>query len=193
MPIVDAGPLYASAARRDKHHERSVELLSAAPGPLLVPALVISEVSCLLGDRLGPHAEVAFARSLANAELVAEPVLDSDWGRVAELMDQYVHLPLWTVDASVVALAERRGLEVIATLDQRHFRAVRPKHVAPSSPELCDAKRRSRRAGDEAIPCDCSTPEMGHRSVMAPLRRHRQLAACLGVVAQALPDSDSAA
>ena len=33
------------------------------------------------------------------------------------------------VDASVVALAERRGLEVIATLDQRHFRAVRPRHV----------------------------------------------------------------
>jgi predicted nucleic acid-binding protein len=34
------------------------------------------------------------------------------------------------VDASVVALAERRGLDVIATLDQRHFRAVRPRHVA---------------------------------------------------------------
>jgi predicted nucleic acid-binding protein len=127
--IVDAGPLYAAAARRDKHHERSVELLSDAPRPLLVPALVITEVSYLLGDRIGPHAEVAFARSLANGELVAEPVLDSDWERVAELMDQYVDLPLGTVDASVVALAERRGLEVIATLDQRHFRAVRPKHV----------------------------------------------------------------
>jgi len=128
--IVDAGPLYAAAARRDKHHERSVELLSDAPRPLLVPALVITEVSYLLGDRIGPHAELAFARSLANAELVAEPVLDSDWERVAELMDQYVDLPLGTVDASVVALAERRGLEVIATLDQRHFRAVTPKHVA---------------------------------------------------------------
>jgi predicted nucleic acid-binding protein len=61
--IVDAGPLYAAAARRDKHHQRSVELLSEAPRPLLVPALVITEVSYLLGDRIGPHAEVAFARS----------------------------------------------------------------------------------------------------------------------------------
>ncbi len=129
MLIVDAGPLYAAAARRDKHHERSVELLSDAPRPLLVPALVITEVSYLLGDRLGPHAEVAFARSLAIGELVAEPVLDPDWERVVELMDQYADLPLGMVDASVVALAERRGLEVIATLDQRHFRAVRPKHV----------------------------------------------------------------
>jgi predicted nucleic acid-binding protein len=127
--IVDAGPLYAAAASRDKHHERSVELLSAAPRPLLVPALVVTEVSYLLGDRIGPHAEVAFARSLADGELVAEPVLDSDWERIAELVGEYLDLPLGIVDASVVALAERRGLEVIATLDQRHFRAVRPNHV----------------------------------------------------------------
>jgi len=127
--IVDAGPLYAAAASRDKNHERSVELLLAAPRPLLVPALVVTEVSYLLGDRIGPQAEVAFARSLADGELMAEPVLDSDWARIAELVAQYVDLPLGIVDASVVALAERRGLDVIATLDQRHFRAVRPKHV----------------------------------------------------------------
>jgi predicted nucleic acid-binding protein len=127
--IVDAGPLYAAAARRDKHHERSVELLSTAPRPLLVPALVVTEVSYLLADRIGPHAELAFARSLAEAELVAEPVLDSDWGRIAELTEKYLDLPLGMVDASIVALAERRGLDVIATLDQRHFRAVRPRHV----------------------------------------------------------------
>lgn len=129
MLIVDAGPLYAAAARRDKHHARSVELLSTAARPLLVPGLVVTEVSYLLSDRLGPDAELAFARSLAEAELVAEPVLDSDWGRIAELTERYLDLPLGIVDASIVALAERRGLDVIATLDQRHFRAVRPRHV----------------------------------------------------------------
>jgi hypothetical protein len=36
----------------------------------------------------------------------------------------------WTVDASVVALAERLGTTRIATLDRRHFGNVRPKHVA---------------------------------------------------------------
>jgi uncharacterized protein len=127
--LVDAGPLYAAAARRDKHHERSVELLSTAARPLLVPALVVTEVSYLLADRIGAHAELAFARSLAEAELVVEPVLDSDWERIAELTETYLDLPLGIVDASIVALAERRGLDVIATLDQRHFRAVRPRHV----------------------------------------------------------------
>jgi uncharacterized protein len=127
--IVDAGPLYAAAARRDKHHERSVQLLSSAERPLLVPALVLTEVSYLLGDRIGAHAELAFVRSLAAGELVVEPVLDSDWGRIAELMEQYIDLPLGMVDASVVALAERTGLETIATLDERHFRVIRPRHT----------------------------------------------------------------
>lgn len=48
-------------------------------------------------------------------------------------MDQYLDLPLGMVHASVVALAERRGLELIATLHQRHFRAVRPRHVEAST------------------------------------------------------------
>jgi predicted nucleic acid-binding protein len=127
--IVDAGPLYAAAARRDKHHEKSVQLLSGADRPLLVPALVLTEVSYLLSDRIGAEAELALARSLADGELVVEPVLDSDWARIAELMQEYLDLPLGMVDASVVALAERRKLDVIATLDQRHFRVVRPRHV----------------------------------------------------------------
>ncbi|WP_256178265.1 hypothetical protein [Kitasatospora aureofaciens] len=33
-------------------------------------------------------------------------------------------------DASVVALAERHRVECIATLDQRHFRAITPVHTA---------------------------------------------------------------
>jgi hypothetical protein len=36
---------------------------------------------------------------------------------------------LGVVDASVVALVERLDEPKVATLDQRHFRAVRPAHV----------------------------------------------------------------
>jgi uncharacterized protein len=128
--IVDAGPLYAAAARADKHHARCVELLASAARPLLVPTLVLAEVSYLLGDRIGPHAELALARSLAAGELTVEPVLDSDWERIEELIEQYLDLPLGMVDASVVALAERLGLDTIATLDRRHFGTVKPRHVA---------------------------------------------------------------
>ena len=129
MLIVDAGPLYAAAAIGDRNHDRSVALLSAAERPLLVPALVVTEVSYLLADRIGPHAELAFARSVADGELVVEPVLDSEWERIADLTKQYLDLPLGIVDASVVTLAERHHVDVIATLDKKHFSVVRPMHT----------------------------------------------------------------
>lgn len=130
MLIVDAGPLYAAAVTRDKHHRRAVELLSTSPRPLLVPVLVVTEVAYLLGDRIGPHAELAFARAVADGELVVEPVLDSEWARIAELIEQYLDLPLGIVDASVVALAERHEAETIVTLDRRRFATVKPRHAA---------------------------------------------------------------
>ena len=130
MLIVDAGPLYAAAATADRNHRRSVELLTGAEPPLMVPALVVTEVCYLLADRIGAHAEAAFARSIAAGELLVEPVLDSDWRRIAELSAQYADLPLGVVDASVVVAAERQGATTIATLDHRHFSVVRPSHTS---------------------------------------------------------------
>jgi uncharacterized protein len=48
---------------------------------------------------------------------------------MAELVARYSDLPLGTVDASVVAAAERLGARSVATLDRRHFTVVRPAHV----------------------------------------------------------------
>lgn len=126
--LVDSGPLVAAAASRDRNHERCVDLLSQAPPPLLVPALVVTEVAYFLADRLGPGAEQAFARSLREAELVVEPVEPADWARIVELLGDYVDLPLGIVDASIVAACERLDLRSLATLDRRHFSVVRPRH-----------------------------------------------------------------
>lgn len=103
-------------------------MLSSAEQPLLVPALVVTEVSYLLADRIGAHAELALCRSIAEGELIVEPVLDAEWDRIADLVEQYLDLPLGIVDASVVALAERHDTGVIAMLDHRHFSVVRPRH-----------------------------------------------------------------
>jgi predicted nucleic acid-binding protein len=127
--IVDTGPLYAAAAERDDDHSACEELLAEATGPLLVPELIVTEIAYMLGDRIGPQAEIVFAQSIADGLLTVEPVLDSEWSRIAELTDQYADLPLGIADASLVALAERYNAREIATLDHRHFNVVRPKHV----------------------------------------------------------------
>ena len=46
--------------------------------------------------------------------------------RCRELIDHYRNLPLGLADASVVATAERLGVQRVLTVDLRHFRVVRP-------------------------------------------------------------------
>lgn len=79
----------------------------------------------LLGTRLGVEPEVRFLGDFAAANLIAEPVSAPDWLRIAELVARYHDLPLGTVDASVIAAAERLGTNNIATFDRRHFTVVR--------------------------------------------------------------------
>ncbi len=78
----------------------------------------------LVGTRLGADPEVRFLGDLAAGNLIVEPVAASDWLRIAELVAQYADLPLGSVDASVIAAAERLGANDIATLDRRHFTIV---------------------------------------------------------------------
>jgi predicted nucleic acid-binding protein len=128
--LVDAGPLYAYVDPDDRHHVSCLELLETHPGPLIVPQVVIAEVAHFIGTRLGAAAEVRFLADLAAGSFRTEAVLPTDWPRIAELVSRYRDLPLGTVDASVVATAERLDIVAVATLDRRQFSVVRPAHVA---------------------------------------------------------------
>jgi len=94
-----------------------------------VPTLVIAEVTYLLGTRLGWEPEVRFLGDLAGGAFTLEPLHPADTIRIAELVARHRELPLGTVDASVVAAAERLGVGEVATTDRRHFSVVRPAHL----------------------------------------------------------------
>jgi uncharacterized protein len=124
--IVDSGPLYAVVDADDADHERSLEVLQRSDLQLVIPALVVAEVSYVIGKRLGPQAETAFLRSLEEFDVEAPSV--EDWPRIAALVEEYADFPLGGIDASVVAVGERLGTDVVITLDRHHFSAVRPRH-----------------------------------------------------------------
>ena len=92
-----------------------------------MPILVVTEVVYLLGTRLGFDAEVRFLGDIAAGNLIVEPVAAADWMRIAELVARCRNLPLGTVDASVIAAAERLGVNDVATIDRRHFTIVHSK------------------------------------------------------------------
>lgn len=117
---------------KDPDYRRCVDLftgLHLANRPMVIPAPVIAEVGYLLGTRAGAQAESFFLRSLADGDFLVEDLTSVDYGRGADLVEQYGDLPLGTTDAAVIAVAERLNVPEVATLDHRHFTVVRPRHV----------------------------------------------------------------
>lgn len=92
---------------------------------LVIPALVVAEATYLIGTRMKPSVEAAFLRGLRSMRVEA-PKPD-DLERMAELVEQYGDFPLGGTDASVVALAERLGTDLVISLDRRHMCAIRMK------------------------------------------------------------------
>ena len=92
---------------------------------MIVPAFAAAEADYLILERLGVDAELRFLEDLGESYR-----LDSlDGGAMltaAKVCRRYRELEPGLVDASVVVLAERWSTRFIATLDERHFRAIRP-------------------------------------------------------------------
>lgn len=127
--IWDTGPLYAAMDRSDTDHEACDQLLSSSPERLLVPAPVVVELEWLASSRLGLQPFSAFLADVEAGGMTIVDLIRDDYVRVRELLTQYADLKLGFVDAAVLAIVERLKERKIATLDHRHFSAVRLKHA----------------------------------------------------------------
>lgn len=128
--VLDTGPLLAALDAADPDHRRCAALLTDAAEDLVVPALVLAELDYWCARRLSADAWLIFLDDVVSGAYRVEPPSSVDLGRCRDLQDRYRDLSLGVVDASIIALAERLGEPKVATLDQRHFRTVRPGHVA---------------------------------------------------------------
>ncbi|MGO9782139.1 MAG: type II toxin-antitoxin system VapC family toxin [Streptosporangiaceae bacterium] len=104
MLLCDTGVLLAAGNVKDHHHAACLAQMRAAEGPLLVPSPVLGEIGYLLQSRVGPHAEVTFLKSFGGNGFHVAEVEEGDISCIAELVEQYVSLPLGIVDAAVIAL-----------------------------------------------------------------------------------------
>lgn len=127
--ILDTGPLYASLDRSDAEHEACRRLIETADEPLIIPAPVLVEVDYWIHVRLHAGVLVALLDDVVSGAYRVEALQAVDYARVRELCDRYADSDIGFVDASVLAIVERLNEPKLATLDHRHFGAVRPRHV----------------------------------------------------------------
>lgn len=125
--VVDTGVLMAAARPAEPEHDRCRHVLETTSERRLVPAAVLVEVEYFLR---GDPAWEALLDDLIAGGLVVEDLTAADYERVREVMGQHRDLRVGFVDAAVLAIVERLREDKLATLDHRHFSAMRPKHTS---------------------------------------------------------------
>jgi predicted nucleic acid-binding protein len=124
--VLDTNVLVAAARTADPDHEPCSRLLRDARERLVVPSPALVEVDHLLrSGRLW----MAILADITGHALIVEDLELADYERVHGLMARYADLRVGFVDCAVLAVVERLGEPKLATLDRRHFAAMRPAHV----------------------------------------------------------------
>ncbi|MDO8506903.1 MAG: PIN domain-containing protein [Candidatus Limnocylindria bacterium] len=126
MIIVDTSALFALVDAAQEDHARVAAVIERERGPFLLSTFVLAELDYLLSTRLGIDAELDFLRSVAEGDYPIETFDDAEIAKAAALIERYRDLSIGLVDASIVVLADRADTRQLLTLDERHFRALRP-------------------------------------------------------------------
>ena len=73
---------------------------------------------------------IQFMRSLLQNQSKLVIVTNEDLLRATDIIEQYADSRIDFVDCAIAAMSERLNVVRIFTLDQRHFRLFRPRHVS---------------------------------------------------------------
>jgi predicted nucleic acid-binding protein len=124
--VLDTSGLLAALDAEQRHHEPAREVLAADPGPLLLSPFVLAELDYLLMDRVGPRAELALLEEVAGGAYDLVPFSVDEVAAAAQLVGRYRELRIGLTDASIAVIAAAAKTTRLLTLDERHFRALRP-------------------------------------------------------------------
>ena len=126
--IVDTSAIVASLDEAYDEHHAVAAILTSETGLLIVSPLVIAEADYMLYTRFGAAAARRFAADVAAEAYDLAEWTASDHAVALEVLDRnsddsnYIGV----TDAANVVLADRYRTTRLLTLDQRHFRRLRP-------------------------------------------------------------------
>ena len=114
--VVDAGPLIALFKRSDRHHAAALAFLNRSESATLITNLfVVGEVAAMLSGR---HADLVAGLNWVLSNVEIDPGTVADLPRAIAIVEKYKDLPADLANASLVALCERRGTHLVASVDR---------------------------------------------------------------------------
>lgn len=117
MTLTDAGPLVALLDADEPDHQRCREALDVLRLPLLTTWPAFTEAMYLIGRAGGWRGQKALWQLVLREDLVIAASSPGANERAARLMETHADRPMDLADATLVALAEERGITRIFTLD----------------------------------------------------------------------------
>ena len=126
MIVVDTSGLLALIDPVQNDHARVAAAVERERGPFLLSTFVLAELDYLLSTRVSIDAELTFLRRVGAGDYAVESFDDDEITAAAALIERYRGQGIGLADASIVLLAARAETNRILTLDERHFRVVRP-------------------------------------------------------------------
>ena len=121
--IADTSGIIAILDKDDNDHLSVVEIIRKYR--ILIPSTILPEVDYLATKYLGERASRTFLEDLQEGYFEYIAITLEDITNATKIMAQYKAFPLGLVDASLVVLAERYGINKILTLDRRHFNTIK--------------------------------------------------------------------
>jgi predicted nucleic acid-binding protein len=124
--ILDTSGLFAALDSSSRFHVEARASLLSAPDRAILSPFVLAELDYFVAERLGSAAELALLEQVGSGAYELAPFANADVEAARGVVAQYEELGIGLADASVVVLAARHGTQRVLTLDERHFRALRP-------------------------------------------------------------------
>jgi uncharacterized protein len=126
--LLDTGFVLALLAPNDAAHDSCLQAMATERNPLL-PTPVLPELAYMTIRNVGRNEFSTFVRfALEGRPRLVFPMTE-DFGRAIDIMEKYADANIDFVDCVIAAMAERLDIVRILTIDQRHFRMLRPRHV----------------------------------------------------------------
>jgi uncharacterized protein len=138
--LIDTSGLLAALFPDQNHHEECARALLEAEPPRILSPFVLAELDYLILKHAGIEAELALIAEIDRGVYQIPEVHRLEWRDIEIMLERYADLRIGLADASLIIFGDRYQTNEVLTLDQRHFRAMRPTtfgsfRILPFDPE----------------------------------------------------------